>query len=677
MIVLDELIKETESKKLDDTLKKAFSALADPVVIDKRERETLLFLVNRTIRGNKKFFDKSSLGLLKDESWRNDLLKVTQWIHTHNLKYPYSKADGCIFYYEQPLRLRKTKILGYAKDAKQINKCQFLITEFFWRGSVTSLAEQFAFYYEDDYSLVDQLLELGLPEGCIPVFQKRCSEALKVRLPDSVHQHCKQVRFLVEDGQPIAVTPVVSTGTQQLIHKLTKEPEIYGATVFHNRPSALGSFVSACAGRVRCLNYPPRLGNQDRSTDDLIRQWRYRHHLLNESALFNKQAINLLFDILRENKCFSTYQALKKRREERKRCLQKLFRELFADILLLRSRSLSQYPKLSREIHGSIEKGVITGDFDHEQVSSHFTRQIHELLERSNFSQDLAYQPVLLKAITNGIRSFFSGKNTGKPTENYIYIHFERLLAYGANCQASPYLIGLPSLTAFAGLVDAFLLKLGVIEQKAFAIVLRRFARRLGHPLAKQTSKNQIVRNDTVIDSQHCDIEFDLVVRLDKRSENFDCSIRNLYRCIPRRFAGGVLSYPILGTYQKLLLFRRCNVYRSSEEFFNGLRLLPSFTRFIGGVGSGLRNQNLNDLHDILKKLSVLPVNSGFRFLGGLCHREGAIADLHAYGEHIHCLVELNTPASVLTFSEIRKQIFWNIHISEFAIEICSGVSHD
>ncbi|MCW7555929.1 hypothetical protein NX722_25535 [Endozoicomonas gorgoniicola] len=203
-------------------MKKAFSALADPVIIDGKENETLLFLINRTIKGNKKFLDENSLKLLRDEPWRNDVLKVTEWIHTHNLKYPYSKADGCIFYYEKNLRFRKNKILGYAKDSKQINKCQFLVTEFFWKGSVTSLVEQFAFYGEDDCSLVDQLIELGLSQECIPAFQKKCSEAIKIRLPDSVHQHCKQVRFFQADGKSIAVTPVVSTGIQRTIHKLTR-----------------------------------------------------------------------------------------------------------------------------------------------------------------------------------------------------------------------------------------------------------------------------------------------------------------------------------------------------------------------------------------------------------------------------------------------------------------------
>ncbi len=142
MVVLDTLIKTADSKKLDATLKSAFSAVAELVVIDGREYETIVFLLNRTIKGKKKFLDEASLGLLNDESWRKDILEITKWIHTHNIKHPYSKADGCIFFYHGVLSRRKCKVLGYAKDSKQINKSQFLITEFIWENRVTSLVEQ-------------------------------------------------------------------------------------------------------------------------------------------------------------------------------------------------------------------------------------------------------------------------------------------------------------------------------------------------------------------------------------------------------------------------------------------------------------------------------------------------------------------------------------------------------
>ena len=694
MVVLDELIKETKTEEIDKTLKKAFSALSEPIHIDGREYEALLFLINRTIKDKKKsqnqkklkgkkknkkkvkFLNKASLKLLKDEQWRHDILMTAKWIHTHNLKYPYSKADGCIFYCEGAFHHRKCKILGYAKDSKQINKCQFLVTEFLWKDSVTSLVEQFAFYSENDSSLVGRLIDFGLPEECIPVFQEKCLEALKIRLPDRVHQHCKQVRFFQADGKSIAVTPVVSTQMQRTIHNLTKDPDIFGTIVFHDRPSSLGTFVSACGGRVRCLNYPPRLGSNDRSTDYLIRQWRYKHHLLNEKALYSKQAVNLLFEILRKNKDFSTYQAAKLRREERMHRLEHLVEELFSDILILKSKPLSEYPELSKEISGSVEKNVIMGDFDHEQAASHFTRQIHELLERSKYSQDLAYQPALIEAVANGVRSFFKKESSSRQPEDFIYLHFERLLAYGSNCQSSPYLVGLPSLTAFAGLVEAFLLKLGVTKKAGFAIGLRSFARRKGHPLAKQICKNHVVRNDTVIDSQHCDIEFDLIIRLDASCSDIDCSKRNLYRCLPRRFAGGILSSTIMGTYQKPFLFKRCNIYRSNNELTKGLCLLPSFTRFIADADTSY--SNLSDLPEVLKvSPTLLPVNKGFKLLGGLCQREGAIADLHAYAGHILSLIELLSPGAVIAFPEAKKQIFWNIHVSKYSIELLSGESND
>ena len=59
MVVLDELIKETKTEEIDKTLKKAFSALSEPIHIDGREYEALLFLINRTIKDKKKSQNQS------------------------------------------------------------------------------------------------------------------------------------------------------------------------------------------------------------------------------------------------------------------------------------------------------------------------------------------------------------------------------------------------------------------------------------------------------------------------------------------------------------------------------------------------------------------------------------------------------------------------------------------
>ena len=58
MTVLDEVIKEMDGEELDERLKTVFSALHDPIVIDGRERETLLFLINRTITEKNKALEK-------------------------------------------------------------------------------------------------------------------------------------------------------------------------------------------------------------------------------------------------------------------------------------------------------------------------------------------------------------------------------------------------------------------------------------------------------------------------------------------------------------------------------------------------------------------------------------------------------------------------------------------
>lgn len=682
MVVLDTLIKTADSKKLDATLKSAFSAVAELVVIDGREYETIVFLLNRTIKGKKKFLDEASLGLLNDESWRKDILEITKWIHTHNIKHPYSKADGCIFFYHGVLSRRKCKVLGYAKDSKQINKSQFLITEFIWENRVTSLVEQFAAYGEEDdkANLVDQLIELGFPKEYLPLFQQKCSDALKNRLPESVNQHCKQICFYQTNGEPIAVTPVVNTGTQRMIHSLAKAPDIYGTTVFHYRPSSIGSVVSACGGRVRCLCYPPKLGRKDHSCDDLIRQWRVKKHLLHEQVIFSKRAFNVLFEILQQKNCFSTYQAAKKIGKNTGSYLQSLIEELFSDIAILKRRPLSEYSELSREIEGSIECGVIKGVFDTEVAVNHFTRQIHEIFERSMHGKALAYDPALIESVAREVKIFLSKPKESRiespDTDNSIvYIHFERLLVYGANCQSNPYLVGLPSLTGFAGLIDAFLSRLETSSGASFAIVLRRFSRINGHPLANQIYryKKHVVKNDTVINSQYCDMEFDLIIRLDKRVSELDLGNRNLFKCLPRRFSGGVLSFPIEGTYKHAYLHKKCNLYYNDNELAQGIYSLPSNVRLVTSIDPNFSfsRTNPDEMIDALKSVyAAMPVNTGFKFLGDPCQRQGAAAHVHTYAEPISGVVKLSSPSSFMGGSESMRKIFWTLQVSPRDIKI-------
>ncbi|WP_257295851.1 hypothetical protein [Endozoicomonas sp. YOMI1] len=678
MITLDDLIQETDKKKLNETLKRAFSAIADLLVIDGREPEALTFLVNRTITGQKEFLDDESLALLEDPVWRNGILKTARWIHTHNLKYPYSRVDDCIFFYEEDLRRREHKIFGYAKDSKQINRCQFLVTEFIWKGTVTSLVEQFAFYGETDDSLVDLLVDIGFPKDAIPVFQGQCAEALRTRLPDTVHWHSKQVRFFQGNGEMIAVTPVVSTGTQRIVHNLTKQPDIYGATVFHHRPSSLGNLISACGGRVRCLNYPPMLGSEDRSIDYLIQQWRQKQHLLNEQALFSKSIFHLLFEILTSKEKFSTFQAQKEGKTKQNQQLQQLMAGLFSEIDFLKSRPVAEHSELLRAMDGSIEKKVIIGCFDHEQAANHFTCQIHELLEKSKHSQTLAYEPVLIDAVANGVRIFLSKPQLAIQRGDRIYLHFERLLAYGANCQSNPYLIGVPSLTAFAGFVDALLARLGVKAGKPFAIALRQFSKIKGHPLPKQVYKKRVVKNDSVIDSQHCNMEFDVFIELGFADPALDLSERNLYRCLPRRFAGGVLSSPIIGTYQQSSLYKKCNIYCNDDELSFGISRLPSYARFLADFLTPTHHETLHQLLDVVKTAyGVVPINKGFKYLGTPYQRENAIAPLHSYAEPVLGLIELQSPHRVAAGTEVKERVFWSLQASEDAIKLLSGGSHD
>ncbi len=680
MVTLDELIKNTVPKDIDITLKKSFSDLSDPVIIDGRELDAIVILTNLSLTGKKELLDRVSLEYLSDTDWQNSVLKPVAWLHTHNLKYPDIKADGCIFFPHLVLAKRKIKVFGYAKNSNLINKCKFMITEFFWKDSVTSLVEQFAKYKNEESSLIDLMVEHGFPKNRTLEFTQKSIEALEVRVPESVHRECKQARFIEKNGEFLSVTPVVRTSNQRIIHNLAKEHKVKSTIVYHHRPTSLGSYVSACGGRVRCLYYPPRISQVDSSIDHLIIQWRTRKHLLNERALLNKKSLNILFQIIRDEEYTSTVQHTKKSNFRNKQNLYHLLESLFSEIFYLRVKGLDEIPMLDNLLDETIEKSVINECFDLKYAEKHFTRQVNEILEYSKEGKPLAYEPALIEAMGTGIRHCLSNKRGyHKPAVDSIYLHFEKLMAYGANSQSNPYLVGLPSLTAVAGFVDAFIMKLGVTEvNPKFAIALHQFECRKGHPLSRQVYRQKKVRNGAVIDSQHCDFEFDLIIRLSKPDSSISLDNHNLIRCLPKRFAGGVLGFSMHSREQKGIRYKKCHVYNDEDALSQGVKILPNFLRFITGTNQDYTFNDINELSDILENPhEIIPVNKGFIFLGLPRPRDNAIAKKHVYSEPVLGLAKLLSPQSLITRTGIRELAFWQLNISRKSVEVVSGDHND
>ena len=280
MVILSELIRDTAAE--DMNLKRSFSFLSDPVVVDSGLEEILLaILVNLTQPAKLKvnLLDKpAAKRLVQEENWQSFIIKTAGWVHTHNLKYPDSRARGRILFRER-LQTGADKRFGWSYNAAWINYAKCLWTEFLFSSRLTSVGEQLSGQVNDNV-FCKHLLEWGFPNTTLSQLQEACSLALKPCQPDFVTPYSPQILFPDDRGQYMAITPVVCSETQRRVYNLVKVPEITCRPVFHARPSSVGSHTSACGGKQFCLYYPPRLKRKDQKVGQLIWQWQNKGHLL-------------------------------------------------------------------------------------------------------------------------------------------------------------------------------------------------------------------------------------------------------------------------------------------------------------------------------------------------------------------------------------------------------------
>ena len=655
---LSELLKILDEKDRNTSLRRAFFS-DEPVEIDHCEQETLIILLNLTRSSQEKadLLDRSTaIGLLQNGSWYEDVLATAPWVSTHYLKDPNSRAKGDLGlrWFPENYGLDGQKYLGWSHNAGKVSKSHFLTTEFSWYGRVTSLFEQFSL--NEDSELITILNGFGLSEEKVSGLKNTCHGGMENCLPDFVSSESKQVLFPDGQGQYLAVTPVTSAGVQRWVHNLVKNSDISCRPVIYPRPFQVSSFLGTCGGKLFCFYYPPRLGRRDYTLNYLLEQWEFKKSLLNERTIFDKSNLAFLLQITGNKPVVeSEYQRKERAAQQFDRVLQ-IIEELFSHLSFLKAQSASLPQKVMTALEYSAETDFIQGGCDdNAKMEKYFLSQINDLLERTRYSAQLYYHPALLPVLERALHQFFQQRTTAMRNGESLgtFLHFKRLLVYDANARSNPHVLGLPSLTAWAGLVHAFLCNLGYENNRLdfrFAIILRKFSMNRGHPLSPQEIQFGKLTNGPVTDSRSCDIEFDLIVQLPpSNKQSLDLSQVDLFDYLPMRFAGGVLTNPIEGSYGQANLYRQCDTYEHADDLSVALTQLPSFARM---VSAGNAVADKQDFIEHLSLKAVFPIGSGFRFLGKPERRRGVDGFL-THLQSLYCHWLSYAQYIVLTFSMI------------------------
>ncbi|WP_257282769.1 type I-F CRISPR-associated protein Csy2 [Endozoicomonas sp. SESOKO1] len=669
-ILGDLLMVEMEEKdEWNEMLKKAFFSDV-PVVIDGHVPETLVILTNLT-RSNA---DKADLDdeaaakeLLKSDQWHADIMETAPWVTTHYLKDPNSRATGSARWFPENYGEDGEKYLGWSHNANKVPRSHFLATEFFWNNRVTSLFE--AFSKEEGSPLIDELSALGFSAEKVQQLRELCRGGMSNSLPDFVSPESKVLLFPDGQGEYVAVTPLVAAGFQRWVHNLVTNPDIRSRPVFYARPLQVSSFLGTCGGKLYCFHYLPRLGKRDHRLEDSLHRWRTKRHLLSVGCIFQKKNLAFLLDCSLGKVVVESEKQRKDRLQQEAVCIGAIIEELFSSLSMLRAHYLAGESQISQTLEGTIELQLIQGGLrDVDEAVEYFLSQLNDVLEQTEYSVQLAYHPRLLPIFEKGIKETII--KIAEPTETADikgqFLHFKRLVAYDANARSNPYVLGLPALTAWAGLVHAFLCNLGYESGQTdfrFAVILRKYGLNKGHPLPEQEVKHGKVLNGPIIDCRSCDLEFDLMIQLPLYSKEVDLGEDNLFCCMPSRFAGGTLTHPIEGTYGQCDLYQCCAVYRSLEELSGSLCQLPSYARIISSVCD---SPGKHELISLLSEGKVLPIGSGFRFLGNPTVRKGIEGYTHAFAYSDMSVIRLT---SVHSINPLDRS-FWSMNYSDSGIAI-------
>ncbi|MCW7555912.1 hypothetical protein NX722_25440 [Endozoicomonas gorgoniicola] len=409
MMILGDLLKAESEQELNTTLKRAFFSDI-PVVIDDHVSEALTILTNLT-RSTSESADLLDVAAAKelymDEVWHKGIIVTVPWVATHYLKDPNSRATGCARWFPENYGEDGQKHLGWSHNSNKVSRSHFLATEFCWNNRVTSLYEQFS--KEEKSSLIDALLTLGFPLNRVQQLQKPCNGGMSNSLPDFVSPHSKVVLFPDGSGDYVAVTPLVSAGFQRWVHNLIGHPDISCRPVFYSKPFQVSSFLGTCGGRLYCLYYPPKLGRHDYNLNYLLNHWRYKKNLLNAGGIFHKKSLNFLLQ-LASGKAFVESEKQKEGRLKHEAFrLENIVEEAFLFLFVMRVHYLAEQSQIDNALGKTFELALIQGDLSEAgKAVEYFLSQLNGILERSHYSAQLAYNPVLLPLFEKAIKKILN-----------------------------------------------------------------------------------------------------------------------------------------------------------------------------------------------------------------------------------------------------------------------------
>ncbi|WP_417345546.1 type I-F CRISPR-associated protein Csy2 [Ferrimonas sp.] len=683
---LRELLAIAEHEERERQLRRAFSPATELVEISGCELQALTILCNLTLKRadvDDVLAIATAKQALSDPRHFERCLNEVTWYHTHNVKYPDTRVSHQRLLLPPPKRVPGVvtssdvpRLLGWSHNSTECNRAKLFCSAFMMDGVVTCLAQQII---QNSSRWLTRLAQRGLPAASRKHLVERLIESLpEISVPDEISPYSKQVRIF--DGRVYrAVTPVVSHSLQSQIQHLAIKRRIRAAVTELAHPSSVGDLAASLGGRVRVMSYPPPVYTSMHQGLSSARRNKIRQggSVFDKRALRSRQFIYSLSQL--GGSC--RYQTLRERRRSRVRALRVVRNALaqwLAPLMEWRDDVESQGRGESGLGEG-IEKELLeTPPRLLPGLLAQLSAHLQEELQQSAKTRAFAYHPELFAPLRNQIKWLLEqlGKEDdepGEPQSNRLsYLHLSNLRVFDAQALSSPYVAGIPSLSALWGLGHHFERRLAQLLGRSVRVVSMAWhigqyssvsGKKLPEPSILRTLKQgSDIKRPGIIDTRLCDLTMNMVLKLVTHENDdplSDADIPSIQAAFPSRFAGGTLQPPCL--YEKA---HWCSLYSSAQELFEPLSRLPR-----GGCWIYPMTEQVSSVDELLEamqaKPSYRPVTVGYVALEDGREREGSLETEHCYAEPAIGLADCVGPIEVRLagMKAFLANAFWHMEV--------------
>ena len=626
---LNELLSIADCSDRNRQLKRAFNGLQNPIAIDGKEVDAIHILANLTcpLTKLKDATDaKNAKLLIHDSSWLDNCANTTQFIHSHNLKYPNYRIQGVIRLQpvgELPIGYLSSAIisdtrLGWSHNSKYINFQLFFGAYFVWQDRTVTIHQLIS---EHNILFRELLFSAGMFKKDYGQLQSAFKKWKFEKTIKSLHEDIRQVRVPYKQ-EYIALTPVPAHTMQRDIHLALSKNNVNKTTVSHSRAASVGSLVSAAAGKVFALNSQPKrlLGP---------------HTIQGKS--FQTRELSALESLLNSDQMLLTPNI--------KQAREKKLRKRVQDFL----GSWMQLYAPEKSIDKCIEL-------------------FHYYLSKTKSWRHLAYNP----EVTRVVRSLFTINDVGMPlaktttiTDNsqYRYLLLPALSVSNANAINSAYSVGLPSIIGIWGFLHAFernVQQYCVPEFKldGFAICLHQFSLHNRGLTREEDLKNGKLVTPAILPTRQCDLELSIVIKCRVVKP---LSEQQILACLPNTLCQGAI-YPAIKNIEHFKMF---------ENLLEAAQATPTRN------GCWLTKAEMNtevDLNGWLEQKSLLICNVGYHFLEQPTNKTNTINELsHCFAEPV--LAQLKEQRLHATSDE--SDFFWVLRQLDNAVILDSWSNNE